>query len=116
MDNMNEERMAKEERAGRMIKDVIASLNMSNKAVTEACLAWRIDEGEVGREWTVANLAENVLYLMAVDQRSDGDAAKWWRYKNDGRAELRTQTSDEPHYFSGNPQGRILLCNGSRGP
>jgi hypothetical protein len=30
----------------------------------------------VGREWTVANLAEAVLYLMAVDRRSDGDAAK----------------------------------------
>jgi hypothetical protein len=30
----------------------------------------------VGREWTVANLAEAVLYLMAVDQRSDGDIAK----------------------------------------
>jgi hypothetical protein len=30
----------------------------------------------VGREWTVADLAEAVLYLMAVDQRSDGDAAK----------------------------------------
>jgi hypothetical protein len=34
------------------------------------------DKGEVGREWTVANLAEAVLYLMAVDQRSHGDAAK----------------------------------------
>jgi hypothetical protein len=34
------------------------------------------DKGEVGREWTVANLAEAGLYLMAVDQRSDGDAAK----------------------------------------
>jgi hypothetical protein len=30
----------------------------------------------VGREWTVANLAEAVPYLMAVDQRSHGDAAK----------------------------------------
>jgi hypothetical protein len=30
----------------------------------------------VGREWTVADLAEAVFYLMAVDQRSDGDAAK----------------------------------------
>jgi hypothetical protein len=30
----------------------------------------------VGRESTVANLAEVVLYLMAVDQRSGGDAAK----------------------------------------
>jgi hypothetical protein len=30
----------------------------------------------VGRGWTVANLAEAVLYLMVVDQRSDGDTAK----------------------------------------
>ena len=30
----------------------------------------------MGREWTVANLAEAVFYLMAVDQRSDGDATK----------------------------------------
>jgi hypothetical protein len=49
---------------------------MANKAVAEACLAWLIEKGEVGREWTVANLAEAVLYLIAVDQRSDGDAAK----------------------------------------
>ena len=96
---MDEERMAREERAERVIKDVIGSLKMGNTAVTEVCLTWLIDKGEVGREWTVANLAETVLYLMAVDQRSDGDAAKWWRYKNGGRAELRTQTSEEPHCF-----------------
>jgi hypothetical protein len=34
------------------------------------------DKREVGRECTVANLAEAVLYLMAVDQRSHGDAVK----------------------------------------
>ncbi len=76
IDGMNEERMAREERAERRIKDAITSPKMGNKAVAEACLAWLIDKGEVGREWTVANLAEAVLYLMAVDQRSDGDAAK----------------------------------------
>jgi hypothetical protein len=76
MDDMNEERMAREERAERRIKDAIASPKMGNKAVAEACLAWLIDKEEVGREWTVANLAEAVLYLMAVDQRSDSDAAK----------------------------------------
>jgi hypothetical protein len=76
MDDMNEARMASEERAEQRIKDAIASPKMANKAVAEACLAWLIDKGEVGREWTVANLAEAVLYLMAVDQRSDGDAAK----------------------------------------
>ena len=79
MDGMNEERMAREERAERRIKDAIASPKMGNKAIAEACLAWLIDKWEVGREWTVANLAEAVLYLMTVDQRSDGEQ-KWWRY------------------------------------
>jgi hypothetical protein len=73
---MNEERMAREERVKRKIKDVIPSPKIGNKAVAEACLTWLIDKREMGREWTVANLAEAVLYLMAVDQRSDGDAAK----------------------------------------
>jgi hypothetical protein len=34
------------------------------------------DKGEVGREWTVANLAEAVLYLMAVDRKSGGDTRR----------------------------------------
>jgi hypothetical protein len=76
IDGMNEEQMTREERAERRIKDAIASPKMGNKVIAEACLAWLINKGEVGREWTVANLAEAVLYLMAVDQRSDGDAAK----------------------------------------
>ena len=38
--DMNEERMEREERVERMIKDVIASLKIGNTAVTEACLAW----------------------------------------------------------------------------
>ena len=42
--------MAREERAERRIKDAIASPKMSNKAVAEACLAWLIGKGEVGRE------------------------------------------------------------------
>ena len=76
MDDMNDQRMAREDRAERRIKDAIASPKMGNKAVAEACLAWLIDKGEVGREWTVATVAEAVLYLMAVDQRADGDASK----------------------------------------
>jgi hypothetical protein len=76
MNDMNEERMAGEQRAERRIKDAIASPKMSNKAVAEACLAWLIDKGEVGSEWTVANLTEAVMYLMAVDQSSDGDTSK----------------------------------------
>jgi len=39
MDGMNEERMAREERAERRIKDAITSPKMGNKAVAEACLA-----------------------------------------------------------------------------
>ena len=76
MDDMNEERRMREERSERRIRDAIASPKMSNKAVAEACLAWLVDKDELGREWTVANLAEAVLYLMAVDQRPDGDASK----------------------------------------
>jgi hypothetical protein len=57
MDGMNEERTAREERAERRIKDTITSPKMGNKAVAEASLAWLINKGEVGREWTVANLA-----------------------------------------------------------
>ena len=76
MDDMSEERHLREERAERRIRDAIASPKMGNQAVAEACLAWLIDKGEVGREWTVANLAEAVLYLMAVDQRTDGDSSK----------------------------------------
>jgi hypothetical protein len=38
MDGMNEERMAREERAERRIKDAIASPKIGNKAVAEACL------------------------------------------------------------------------------
>ena len=50
MDGMNEERMAREERAERRIKDAITSPKMGNKVFAEACLAWLIDKGEVGRE------------------------------------------------------------------
>jgi hypothetical protein len=48
MDSMNEERITREERAERRIKDTITSPNMGNKAVAEASLAWLINKGEVG--------------------------------------------------------------------
>jgi hypothetical protein len=74
VDNGRHERRTNGEggEAERRIKDAIASPKMGNKAAAEASLAWLIDKAEVGREWRVANLAEAVLYLMAVDQRSDG--------------------------------------------
>ena len=76
MNDMTEERYARAEIEERRIKDAIASPRMSNKAVAEACLAWLIDKGEVGREWTVEVLAEAVLYLMVVDQRHEGQSSK----------------------------------------
>jgi hypothetical protein len=45
---MNEERIAREERAERRIKDAIASPKMGNKAVAEACLAWLLTRGKWG--------------------------------------------------------------------
>ncbi|EXJ62454.1 hypothetical protein A1O7_02891 [Cladophialophora yegresii CBS 114405] len=58
---------ARHERGERMIKDAIASPRMSIKKVAEACLVWLIEKGEVGKEWTVEQLAEAVLYLIVVD-------------------------------------------------
>jgi hypothetical protein len=52
---MNEERIAREERAERRIKDAIASPRMSNKAVAEALSGMAFNKEEVGREWMVAN-------------------------------------------------------------
>jgi hypothetical protein len=45
---MNEERIAREERAERRIKDAIASPKMGNKAVAEGCLAWLLTRGKWG--------------------------------------------------------------------
>lgn len=61
-------RALRSEREERRVNDAIASPRMSIKAVSEACLAWLIEQGEVGREWTVDQLAEAVLYLIVVDQ------------------------------------------------
>ncbi|KAJ9603345.1 hypothetical protein H2200_012123 [Cladophialophora chaetospira] len=58
---------ARHEREERMIKDAIASPRMNIKKVAEACLVWLIENGEVGKEWTVEQVVEAVLYLMAVD-------------------------------------------------
>ncbi|RMD39432.1 hypothetical protein DV735_g5695, partial [Chaetothyriales sp. CBS 134920] len=63
VDQANERSQSEERR----IIDAIASPRISSKAVAEACLAWLIDRGEIGREWTVADLAEAVLYLLVLD-------------------------------------------------
>ena len=63
----------RKERDERREKDAIASPKMSHRAVAEACLAWLIQQGEIGREWTVEKLAEAVLYLIVVDTREEGN-------------------------------------------
>ena len=75
-EDMAADQLARVEKEERRINDAIASPKLSNKALAEACLGWLINKGEVGREWTVSTLAEAVLYLMVVDQRSDGETAK----------------------------------------
>ncbi|RMZ83809.1 hypothetical protein DV738_g1026, partial [Chaetothyriales sp. CBS 135597] len=64
MINQSNEHRESEERR---ILDAIASPRMSNKAVAEACLAWLMEQGDIGHEWTVADLAEAVLYLIVLD-------------------------------------------------
>ncbi|KIW27496.1 uncharacterized protein PV07_07230 [Cladophialophora immunda] len=58
---------ARQEREERKVVDAIASPRMDIKRVSEACLTWLIERGEVGKEWTVNDLAEAVCYLMVVD-------------------------------------------------
>ncbi len=61
---------ARHEREERLIKDAIVSPRMDTKKVAEACLVWLIERGEVGKEWTVEQVAEAVLYLMVVELQS----------------------------------------------
>lgn len=76
MDEMNRQRQEQEERRDRRLRDAVASPRMGNKVVAEAALAWLIEQGDVGREWTVEQLAEAVLYLLALDTSEDGQAMK----------------------------------------
>jgi hypothetical protein len=57
----------RKEREEQRIKDALASSKMSHRAVAEACLAWLIEQGDVGKEWTVEMVAEAVLYLIALE-------------------------------------------------
>ncbi|KAL2426544.1 hypothetical protein ABEF95_009302 [Exophiala dermatitidis] len=78
LDDMMASAAARQERGERRAQDAIASPRMSTKAVAEACLAWLIEQGLIGREWTLDQLAEAVLYLMVVDQSQseEGEARK----------------------------------------
>ena len=74
--DMMREISKRQEREERRMQEAMASPRMNHKAVAEACLAWLIAQGDIGREWTVGQLAEAVLYLMVIDQREDGEGRK----------------------------------------
>ncbi|EXJ72474.1 uncharacterized protein A1O5_04979 [Cladophialophora psammophila CBS 110553] len=76
---------ARREREEKRIKDAIASPRMDVKRVSEACLVWLIERGEVGKEWTVHDLAEAVCYLMVVDSQDRSS-----NQNEDGKAEEET--------------------------
>jgi hypothetical protein len=71
MNETHDEMMAsiqeKRDREERRIKDAIVSPKMSALKVAEACLRWLIERKEVGKEWTVEQLAEAVLYLVVLE-------------------------------------------------
>ena len=73
-DMVADARQRSEQEEGRL-RDAVASPRFSNKAVAEACLAWMIDQQQVGRDCTLQTLAEAVLYLLVVDSRPNGEAA-----------------------------------------
>ncbi|RVX71074.1 hypothetical protein B0A52_03439 [Exophiala mesophila] len=68
----------KREKDERRTKDAVGSPRMSTKAVAEGCLAWLIEQGEVGRDSTLYQVAEAILYLMVVDQSmsEEGESRK----------------------------------------
>ncbi|KIV76895.1 hypothetical protein PV11_08745 [Exophiala sideris] len=73
MDDMNSSSRLRQEREERRLQEAISSPRMSTKKVSEACLTWLIETGEIGREWTLDMLAEAVLYLLVVDQSPDNE-------------------------------------------
>ena len=89
--DMREDAEWRREQDEKRIRDAIASPKIGNVALAEGCLSYLIEQGEAGREWYVEDLAEAVLYLMIVDQRPDGEAAKvasvleeWEKWGRDG--------------------------------
>ena len=75
-DDMLADSRQRVEREENRLKDAVGSPKLSNKEVAEACLAWMIDQREIDKDHTVETLAETVLYLLIVDQRADGEAAR----------------------------------------
>ena len=96
MDDMHQRQREQEERRDRRLRDAVASPKVSNKAAAEACLAWLIQQGDIGREYTVEQLAQAVLYLIILDTSEDGQAAKvimlldeWMEWCNAGGMKMR---------------------------
>lgn len=58
------------------LKEAIESPKLRNKAVAEACMTWLIGQKEIEADHTLQTLAEAILYLLIVDQRPHGEAAK----------------------------------------
>ena len=89
--DMHEDMTWRQEQDEKRIRDAISSPKIGNVALAEGCLSYLIEQGEAGREWTVEDLIEAVLYLMILDQRPDGEAAKvasvleeWEKWGRDG--------------------------------
>jgi hypothetical protein len=80
-DDMMAEIQQRQDREERRIKDAIVSPKMSARKVAEACLRWLIESKDVGKEWTVEQLAEAVLYLLVLElqngtAQAEGEVAK----------------------------------------
>jgi hypothetical protein len=75
-DDMMADARQRIEREEHRLKEALSSPKLSNKAVAEACLAWMIDQAEIDKDSTLWTLAEAVLYLLIVDQRPNGEAAR----------------------------------------
>lgn len=93
---------ARREREERRVADAISSSRMTNAAVAQACLAWLVQRGEVGRDWTVETLAEAVLYFLAVDHDgggagdSAGAGAVDGQEKDSGNEATQKDDNDKP--------------------
>jgi hypothetical protein len=76
MDGMRQENAERMEKVERRMKEAIASPQWGYKRVAESCVAWLIEQGDVGREWSIERIVEAVLYLLVLDQGEDSEARR----------------------------------------
>ena len=74
-DEMTRNHYAKLEQEERRIKEAIASPRMTHKSVADACLAWLKTREIVEQDWTVEKVCQAAVYLLVVDQSTDGPCA-----------------------------------------